>query len=104
MELKEWEIWYTYSTYLESTVIDLDTAARLLVDSGIALCALHRDGGVFNLRRLMLFHDMSWIVCVDAEVMSQTMSHFLYALVRDEDGPRPLRLNPLLINPRQASN
>lgn len=44
MILTESEIWYTYSTYLVGGVPDLNIAAKLLVESGLAFCAMHRDG------------------------------------------------------------
>jgi hypothetical protein len=47
LEIEEWEIWHTYSTYLESTKIDLLDTARRLVASGIAECAMLRDGHTF---------------------------------------------------------
>jgi hypothetical protein len=47
LEIEEWEIWHTYSTYLESTTIDLLDTGRRLVASGIAECAMLRDGRTF---------------------------------------------------------
>lgn len=47
LEIHEWEIWHTYSTYLESTNIDLLKTARRLVASGIAECVMLRDGRTF---------------------------------------------------------
>jgi hypothetical protein len=47
LEIEEWEIWHTYSTFLESTGIDLPEGARRLVASGIAECAMLRDGRTF---------------------------------------------------------
>jgi hypothetical protein len=44
LEIEEWEIWHTYTTYLESTNIDLLESARRLVASGVAECAMLRDG------------------------------------------------------------
>ncbi len=46
-KVSEWEIWHTYSTYLRTTNIDLEVVARRLVESGIALCAVLRDGKTF---------------------------------------------------------
>jgi hypothetical protein len=47
MILTESEIWYTYSTYLVGGVIDLNAAAKSLVQSGLAYCAMHRDGKTY---------------------------------------------------------
>jgi hypothetical protein len=47
MILTEWEIWYTYSTYLTGGVEDLTSAAKALVESGLAYCAMHRDGETY---------------------------------------------------------
>jgi hypothetical protein len=47
MILTESEIWYTYSTYLVGGVNDLNAAAKLLVESGLAFCAMHRDGETY---------------------------------------------------------
>jgi hypothetical protein len=40
------EIWHTYSTYILGA-IDLNTAGRLLVESGLAFCTMHRDGQTY---------------------------------------------------------
>src|SRR3989449_4643868 len=47
IEIEEWEIWHTYTTYLESTNIDLLESARRLVASGVAECAMLRDGRTY---------------------------------------------------------
>lgn len=47
MTLHEWEIWHTYSTYLKGGIKDLSSVARGLVKSGLALCAIHRDGETY---------------------------------------------------------
>ncbi len=47
MEINEWEIWHTYSTYLLVSNIDLDLAARRLVESGVVQCAMLRDGQTY---------------------------------------------------------
>jgi hypothetical protein len=47
LEIEEWEIWHTYSTFLETAGIDLLETARHLVASGVAECAMLRDGRVF---------------------------------------------------------
>lgn len=47
MKLIEWEIWYSYSTYFNNQRINLEHAAKALVDSGIALCSMHRDGRTY---------------------------------------------------------
>jgi len=43
-EIKEWEIWHTYTTYIDSSPLDLSKGARSLVKSGVALCAVLSDG------------------------------------------------------------
>lgn len=47
IEIEEWEIWHTYTTFLESTQIDLLDSAYRLVASGIAVSAMLRDGQTF---------------------------------------------------------
>ena len=47
MRIHEWEVWHTYTTYLHVTKVDLDEAARSLVESGIALCAMLRNGRTY---------------------------------------------------------
>ncbi len=47
MIISESEIWYTYSTYLVGGVRNLNKAAQLLVESGLAFCAMHRDGQTY---------------------------------------------------------
>ena len=47
LEIEEWEIWHTYTTYLESTHIDLQESARRLITSGVAECAMLRDGRTY---------------------------------------------------------
>jgi len=47
MIVTESEIWYTYSTYIIGGVKDLNMAARLLMESGLAFCTMHRDGQTF---------------------------------------------------------
>ena len=47
IEIEEWEIRHTYTTYLESTNIDLLESARRLVASGVAECAMLRDGRTY---------------------------------------------------------
>jgi len=47
LEIEEWEIWHTYTTFLESTAIDLQESARRLVASGLAECAMLRDGRTY---------------------------------------------------------
>lgn len=44
MKLQEWEIWHTYTSFLNTSFIDLESAARHLVESGMASLAFHRDG------------------------------------------------------------
>jgi hypothetical protein len=47
LDINEWEIWHTYSTFLHATTIDLRETARRLVASGLAECAMLRDGETF---------------------------------------------------------
>jgi len=47
VKLREWEIWHSYSTYLNEQKINLEHAAKELVDSGLALCSMHRDGRTY---------------------------------------------------------
>ena len=47
LEIEEWEIWHTYTTYLESTDLDLEDSARRLVACGIADCAMLQDGRTY---------------------------------------------------------
>lgn len=47
MILRDWEVWHTYSTYLTGSSIDLHNAARAVVASQLAACALHSDGSAF---------------------------------------------------------
>jgi hypothetical protein len=45
--LKEWEIWYTFSTYLKAHINNLETVAKLLVESKIADCCVISSGETF---------------------------------------------------------
>jgi hypothetical protein len=47
IEIEAWEIWHTYTTFLESTHVDLLDSAYRLVASGIAECAMLQDGQTF---------------------------------------------------------
>ena len=47
MQLIEWEIWHSYSTYLNEQKINLEHASKILVDSEMALCSMHRDGRTY---------------------------------------------------------
>lgn len=47
MDLYEWEIWHNYSTYLSVQKIDLESVAKILVESELAVCAMSRDGRTF---------------------------------------------------------
>lgn len=47
LEIEEWEIWHTYTTFLEQVEIDLAETARRLVSSGIAECAMLSDGRTY---------------------------------------------------------
>ncbi|HAJ27260.1 MAG TPA: hypothetical protein DCG53_08465 [Syntrophus sp. (in: bacteria)] len=44
MQLYEWEIWHTYTSYIETDEVDLVYLADHSVESGMAYLALHRDG------------------------------------------------------------
>lgn len=44
MIVSDWDVWHVYSSFLDSRKIDLEEAAVALVQSGVAVCALHRDG------------------------------------------------------------
>jgi len=46
-EIDEWEIWHTYSTYLDSGPFDLRRGAQSLLDSGVALCAVENNGRTY---------------------------------------------------------
>ncbi len=45
--LQEWEIWHTYSTYIESTYVDLADCAERFVEVGLAEFAILRSGESF---------------------------------------------------------
>ena len=47
MRIHEWEVWHTYATYLHVRKVDLDEAARSLVEAEIALCAMLRNGRTY---------------------------------------------------------
>lgn len=44
LELEEWEVWHTYTTYLDSSELNLELGALTLVDSGVADCVMSSDG------------------------------------------------------------
>lgn len=44
MIIRDWDIWHTYSSFLETGHINLVAAGSALVGSGFAPCVLHRDG------------------------------------------------------------
>ena len=44
MDLNEWEIWHTYTTYLDCAPLDLTAGAKSLVDLGVAECVMLSDG------------------------------------------------------------
>lgn len=46
-EIYEWEVWHTYTSHFTAHGLDLDFAARRLVESEVALCAVHRDGRMY---------------------------------------------------------
>lgn len=43
----EWEIWHTYSTYLDGPSVNLERAARSLVNAEVAECVVSNAGQVF---------------------------------------------------------
>jgi hypothetical protein len=45
--LEEWEIWYTFSTYLKAQINNLEAVAKLLVESEIADCCVISSGETF---------------------------------------------------------
>ncbi|MDV3002861.1 MAG: hypothetical protein N5P05_004516 (plasmid) [Chroococcopsis gigantea SAG 12.99] len=45
--LKQWEIWYTFSTYLKTDINNLETVAKLLAESEIADCCIISSGETF---------------------------------------------------------
>jgi hypothetical protein len=47
VKLYEWEIWHTYSTYMESSSVDLLNSAERLVDAGLAEFAILHSGESF---------------------------------------------------------
>lgn len=47
MILKEWNVWHCYSTYVLFDVLNLEHAARLLVESGIAEIAMVQSGEIW---------------------------------------------------------
>jgi hypothetical protein len=47
LEIQEWEIWHTYTTYVDSDGIDLEVTAGRLVKSGIAECAMLQEGRTY---------------------------------------------------------
>jgi hypothetical protein len=47
LQIEEWEIWHTYTSFLETTSVDLQESARRLVASGIAECAMVCDGRTY---------------------------------------------------------
>ena len=47
VRVNEWEVWHTYATYLHGEAVNLEEAARSLVEAGIALCAMLRSGRTY---------------------------------------------------------
>lgn len=47
MQIHEWEIWHTYSTYIQIQSIDLEFAARKLVETGFVELAMLQNGQTF---------------------------------------------------------
>ncbi len=54
MILKEWEIWYTFSTYFVDSIGSLENAAKNLVQSGLLECAFLSDGNFYWLNNSIL--------------------------------------------------
>ena len=46
MRLTAWNVWHSYSTYLDRPITNLDQAARRLVDSCLAEVAVTSSGGL----------------------------------------------------------
>jgi hypothetical protein len=44
MILRDWDVWHVYSSFLDTEKVDLEAAAKVLVQSGAAVCAFHRGG------------------------------------------------------------
>jgi hypothetical protein len=44
MLIRDWDIWHTYSSFLNVGHIDLMQLGEALVESGVVPCVLHRDG------------------------------------------------------------
>lgn len=44
MIVKDWDVWHCYSSFISVSAIDLVQAGRDLVESGLAICSVHRDG------------------------------------------------------------
>lgn len=45
--VEEWEIWYSYSTYVKAHIGDLEKVAKLLIDLEVADCSVMSDGKTF---------------------------------------------------------
>jgi hypothetical protein len=45
--IEQWEIWYTFSTYLKIHISNLEIVAKLLVDFEIADCSIMSNGETF---------------------------------------------------------
>jgi len=45
--VEQWEIWYTFSTYLKTHISNLEAVAKLLVDFEIADCSVMSNGETF---------------------------------------------------------
>ena len=74
-EIEEWEIWHTYTTYLDSGPFDLPKAAHSLLQSGVALCAMESSGRTY-------WRTAEDVACGNTEIDSQATS---FTLVRDKD-------------------
>ena len=74
-EIEEWEIWHTYSTYLDSGPFDLPKAAQSLLQSGVALCAMESSGRTY-------WRTAQGVACGNTEIDSQRTS---FTLVRDKE-------------------
>ena len=47
INIQEWEIWHTYTSYIQAKNLDLKYVAKYLVKSGIASLAFHKDGSTY---------------------------------------------------------
>lgn len=81
MRIHEWEVWYTYSTYLDAPLDDLDSLAQLLVREGVAQCSLHSNGRTYWLTEGGL---QSGLTSIDVEPNLEKAS---FSLKTSDGGP-----------------